>query len=339
MTDPRRKRLRRALLASAAATTVLLAAYGGLVAATLASRTALDPAYAGPAPLPPDVAARFDYPERGRPPEVVAEFNHASGWGWTSRWVQVLVTSPDDAAAHKVQIIHVSPTGAQGRRPAVVITPIMGGTDELPLLIARALARRGIHGAVVLRAETLLDGAADEARLERVLRTAIIDRRRALDWLEVQADVDPARLGALGVSLGGVTTALFAAVEPRVRASVIALAGGDLPDVIARSAEPRVARYVRERLAAGVTDAADLRRRIGVAVPSDPLALARHVDARRTLVLMARWDDVVPSDAQRRLHEALGRPASLELPTGHYSAAALLPLVLSEALGFLEERL
>lgn len=325
----------------------MLAAYTALLAATLASHTPLDPAYTGPRPLPPEVSARFDYPEAGTPPVVVAELNHDAGRGWSSRWVQVLVTTPGDAAAHKVQIIHHTSTGerggerasALGRRPAVVLSPILGGRNDVSILAARVLARRGLHASVVLRAESLLDGAQGEERLERVLRTAIIDRRRAIDWLQAQPDVDPARVGAMGASMGGVATTILAAVEPRVRASVIVLGGGDLADVITRSAEPRVSRYVRERLAAGVADRPALAARISAAVPSDPLGLAPHVDARRTLLFTARWDDVVPADAQARLHQALGRPRTYTLPTGHYTAGALLPFILWEAGDFLQRTL
>lgn len=337
---PRRRRLRRLLLGLAGALALLALAWAGAAAATLASLAPLAPGYAGPAPLSSDVAARFAYPEAGTPPQVVAEFNHERGWGWESRWVQLLVTTPGEATPHKVQLIHHAPLDPPaGRRPALVITPILGGRNEVGVLVARAAARRGLHGVVVLRAESLLDGAADEARLERVVRTAVVDRRRAIDWLEARPDVDPARIGALGASLGGVMTTILSAVEPRIRASVIALGGGDLADVIARSTEPRVERYVRERLEQAGGDVEALRGRIARALVSDPLALAPHVDARRTLVWTARRDDVVPFDAQERLHAALGRPARYELPTGHYSAALLAPVIVDASLDWLEEQL
>lgn len=335
----RRSRARRVARGAVAIVAGVLAGYGCLVAVTLASHAPLDPSYAGPRPLPPEVAARFAYPEAGTPPIVVAEFNHDAGRGWTSRWVQVLVTTPGEATPHKVQIIHHTPAEVQGPRPAVVLSPILGGRNDVSLLAARALARRGLHASVVLRAESLLAGDQGEERLERVLRTAIVDRRRAIDWLEAQPGVDPRRVGAMGASMGALATTVLAAVEPRVRASVIVLGGGDLPDVITRSDEPRVRRYVRERLAAGVPDVGDLARRISRAVVSDPLALGPHVDARRALVFTARWDEVVPADAQARLHEALGRPEAFTLPTGHYSAAALFPLIMWKAGDFLERTL
>ncbi len=303
-----------------------------------ATSAPLDPGYAGPTPLPADVLARFDYPERGTPPVVFAEFNESGGPGWTSRWVQVLVTTPGDAAPHKVQVIHLRPTGLAERAPAVVITPILGGSYGLEQVMGAALARRGLHAAIVLRAESLLgDGADDEARLERVTRTAVIDRRRAIDWLEAQPDVGA--IGALGASQGGITTVGLAAIDSRVRAAVVLLAGGDLGQLLATSDEPRVVRWREARLAHVGGDVDALAARVRAAVPSDPLALAPFVDARRVLLGLTRLDDDVPYAAQLRLCDALGGPERFTLPTGHASAALALPYLVSRATGFLEARL
>ncbi|MGE4001084.1 MAG: alpha/beta hydrolase [Planctomycetaceae bacterium] len=46
------------------------------------------------------------------------------------------------------------------------------------------------------------------------------DYRRAIDFLETRADIDPARIGILGYSMGGTQTYLLTGVEPRVRVSV-----------------------------------------------------------------------------------------------------------------------
>lgn len=306
----------------------------------VATSEPLDPGYAGPTPLPAEVLARFDYPERGRAPEVFAELDPSSGPGWTSRWVQVPVTTPGDPRPHLVQVIHLRPEGLTGRAPAVVITPILGGSYGLEQVMGAALARRGLHAAIVLRAESLLgDGSDDEARLERVTRTAVIDRRRAIDWLEAQPDVDGGAIGALGASQGGITTVGLAAVDSRVRAAVVLLAGGDLGQVLATSDEPRVVRWREARLARAGGDADALAARVRAAVTSDPLALAPHVDARRLLLGLTRLDHDVPYASQLRLCEALGRPERFTLPTGHASAALALPYLVSRATGFLEERL
>jgi dienelactone hydrolase len=336
--SPRRWR-RRALVGLGGALALALGLQLLLCGWAVATSEPLDPGYVGPRPLPADVLARFDYPERGTPPEVFAEFNPSSGSGWTSRWVQVLVTTPGDTEQHKVQIIHLRPTGLAGRRaPAVVITPILGGSYGLEQVMGAALARRGLHAAIVLRAESLLgDGTEDETRLERVTRTAVIDRRRAIDWLEAQPDVGA--IGALGASQGGITTVGLAAIDSRVQAAVVLLAGGDLGQVLSTSDEPRVVRWREARLARVGGDVDALAARVRAAVTSDPLALAPHVDARRVLFGLTRLDDDVPYAAQLRLCDALGQPERFTLPTGHASAALALPYLVSRATGFLEDRL
>jgi len=295
-----------------------------------------DPSYGGPAAVPSHVLTRFDYPERHLPARELSEFRPDAGSGWTSRWVHLTVTTPGEDEQHRVQVIHVQPDPPNDvLSAAVVVTPILGGHGELATLIARSLAQRGLHAAVVLKAESYFDGQAPVGRLERVLRTAVVDRRRTVDWLQRLPGVDPDRIGAIGVSLGGLATVLLSAVEPRVRASVVMMAGGDVGDIVTRSDEPRISRYVRETGLSPI----ELRDAIRAAVTSDPLTLAPFVDARRLLVFQTRFDTTVPSDRQEQLWEALGRPQRYVLPTGHYSAAVYLPFALPRALDFLEAEL
>lgn len=326
-----RRRLRRVALGG------LLGLVATLVGLRLLVRhDPLDPAYAGPRALAPEVAARFAYRELGAPAPELSSFRHAPGSRWSTRWVHLEVTTPGEDAPHRVQVIHYRPEGrAPARRAAVVITPILGARDELPGLLGAALAASGLHAAVVLRAETILDPAAPEARIERVLRTAVVDRRRTVDWLQGLPEVDPARIGACGASLGGITTALLCAVEPRIRAGAVLLAGGDLPRVLVESDEPRIARWRAER---GL-DPAALGARLAAEVESDPLLLAPAVDARRLLVVQARFDAAVPAACQERLWEALGRPERWVLPTGHRSAGVYLPWLVPLLVEFFQERL
>ena len=47
------------------------------------------------------------------------------------------------------------------------------------------------------------------------------DVMRAIDWIETRKDLDPARIGCMGISGGGTCTAFAAALEPRIRAAMI----------------------------------------------------------------------------------------------------------------------
>lgn len=50
-----------------------------------------------------------------------------------------------------------------------------------------------------------------------------IEHRRVVDYLATRADIDTARIGAAGLSLGGTMTFILGAVEPRIKAGVAGL--------------------------------------------------------------------------------------------------------------------
>jgi dienelactone hydrolase len=53
------------------------------------------------------------------------------------------------------------------------------------------------------------------------------DYRRAIDYLETRSEIDKARIGAIGYSMGGAQTFLLTGVEPRIKASVAVAAPAD----------------------------------------------------------------------------------------------------------------
>jgi fermentation-respiration switch protein FrsA (DUF1100 family) len=61
-----------------------------------------------------------------------------------------------------------------------------------------------------------------------------IDLQSAVDYLETRDDVDPERIGAFGLSLGGSVAILAAAKDPRIRAVVADSAFSDATNVISR---------------------------------------------------------------------------------------------------------
>jgi pimeloyl-ACP methyl ester carboxylesterase len=57
------------------------------------------------------------------------------------------------------------------------------------------------------------------------------DIGRSIDYLETRADVSTDRLAYYGVSFGGAMGAVMPAVEPRIRVSLLVVAGLDFPPV------------------------------------------------------------------------------------------------------------
>ena len=58
------------------------------------------------------------------------------------------------------------------------------------------------------------------AQLRDLVIQNVIEHRRVIDYLETRADIDTARVGMLGLSLGGMTTFFLGSVDSRVKAGV-----------------------------------------------------------------------------------------------------------------------
>ena len=74
--------------------------------------------------------------------------------------------------------------------------------------------------------------SADIERTVTSMRQGICDVRRGISWLASRSDIDRARLGVAGISLGGIVASVAVAVDPAVRDGVFLLAGGDLSQIL-----------------------------------------------------------------------------------------------------------
>jgi len=240
---------------------------------------------------------------------------------------------------HEVITLEWFETTRPGRSPAVLVYPILGGDYPLERGFCRYFAEHGFHAVLVYRAKFKFSRERGMEYLEGLLRQAVIKDRQTVDWLETLPQVDAGRLGAFGISMGGMNAVLTAAVEPRLRAHVIALAGGPLAEILRDThdtvvTKPRT-RYVSER---GIT-LEQLHAEARAEVRSDPLALAPAVEASAVLMISAVFDRSIPRRNSDQLWEALGRPERLWLPLGHYTSYLLVPYVRAQALRFLRSRL
>ena len=122
------------------------------------------------------------------------------------------------------------------RAPLLVQVNGLDSTKEMKHLVGLPawLARRGVSSLVVDQ-----PGTGEALRLHGM--TARFDSEhwasRVVDWLEMRADVDPARIGMEGVSLGGYYCPRAVAFEPRFVAGVCWGANHNWRDVQKRRLE------------------------------------------------------------------------------------------------------
>jgi len=116
-------------------------------------------------------------------------------------------------------------------------------------------------------------------------------------------------------------TTILAAVEPRIKVSVLGLAAGQIPEILLASQDKAIRKrrvnYMKEN---GLTEEQVLAQ-LKEAIVSEPMAFAPAVDPKRVLMIVGLFDRVLGMGRSMGLWRALGKPKLLLLPTGHYTAA------------------
>jgi dienelactone hydrolase len=148
-----------------------------------------------------------------------------------------------DGGIERVPVLVVRPASDKGPRPAVIVLHGTGGDKEKMHSWLVELAERGMIGVAIdaryhgERAGGSAGATAYNEAITRAWKTTpgqvqehpfyydtCWDLWRALDYLETRSDVDPKRIGMIGISMGGIETWLAAAVDERVAVAVPAIA-------------------------------------------------------------------------------------------------------------------
>jgi dienelactone hydrolase len=130
-----------------------------------------------------------------------------------------------------------------------------------------------------------------------------IDYRRGLDYLKGRPEIDSARIGALGYSMGGTQTFLLTGVDPRIKAAV----------ACATPADP-------------AADSIIAPRRFAPAIGSRPF-----------LMVMGRNDEMCKPDEAERVFHSIGSPhAKLSFYDGTHKIG---PAFVPEAVAWLKNAL
>lgn len=212
----------------------------------------------------------------------------------------------------------------QSEGPALVLLPHLEGTGRLARYVTRRFSRSGYQVFAVLPPARARREEPSPGVLMQVLRDRIRTGRLAV---QLAADrLRPSCMVVLGVSVGALAAVAVSALEPEVDGLIVALGGADLRLIASQSSDPllRAMRIDEDDVPIDLPPE-ELRR-------VDPLTWSAHLDPRRVLLLSARWDQVMPQASKAALRKALGDPAEIEYPSGHFSFAAFLPFAVSASI-------
>jgi fermentation-respiration switch protein FrsA (DUF1100 family) len=223
---------------------------------------------------------------------------------------------PQSAVVHSRTGIPIAATFFPGsRRTTLVLSHGYGDNQALMLPYAAFLHQAGFSVLIYdMRSRGRSGGdAVTLGALEP------LDLLSIIDYVARRPDVDAARIGALGVSLGGSTTLLAAARDTRIRAVVDDSGFSDAPAVIDSSFEHFIG---LPAFPFGPVTVAIASRRVGVDVarirPVDEVA---RISPRPLLIIHCLGDTVVPPLNSERIFAAAGNPKQLwEIPTGGHIA-------------------
>jgi dienelactone hydrolase len=124
---------------------------------------------------------------------------------------------------------------SRGRRPAVIALHGTGGSKANMLSLCRKLATNGFVAVAIdgrYHGERTKAGRGAEEYNEAIARAwrdgrehpfyydTVWDVMRLVDYLKTRKDIDPKRIGLIGISKGGIETYLAAAVDKRIAVAV-----------------------------------------------------------------------------------------------------------------------
>jgi len=207
----------------------------------------------------------------------------------------------------------------------IVQLPILGGDYGPSRLVFEYLADKGFNVLFFERKDAVFNPDQGIDRTLNVLHRTVVDVRRGIDWWLAQPEIDPDKLGILGISMGGFISSLIMAVDARIKAGVFALNGGNLPELLLRTKEGEVVDFrlaIQERF--GWDDKEFLEAAQKMLWDVDPLHYAPNLDPAKILHISPRFDMVVPFDLADQWYKAAHKPKRIILPTGHYSSGLFI---------------
>lgn len=307
----------------------------GLLGGTGCCHFAAKAPTAPPPPLPAITVAEFAHTHDGRAAlsETVLETNAQ----FTVKRVELSVLPGGGALERSVVFDYYLPV-RKGLAPVILVLPVSGGDYELERHFAKHFARQGL-AALIMHREKKPPGPTKLEDFDPSLRRSVFDHKRVLDWVEVQPELDERRIGVFGVSLGGIKGALLVALDERVRAAVLGLAGSDLPFILSHTTERSIQRQRAAVLRERQWSPEQLQKELRQVIMCDPLYYAAHTDPRKVLLVLAACDTVVPFKKGWELRAKMNRPETILVPAGHYSALVFIPYIRHQTVDFFREKL
>lgn len=227
--------------------------------------------------------------------------------------------------------------------PVVFQTPILGRFAFLEDLFferrfSRFFAAQGFFSVLIDRPIFDFDPNSGLEQIQRYLENSLQRNQAVLETIRHFKQADTSKMASFGMSFGAIINFLWASEEKRLKANAFALAGGNLPEIFLASQDPLMKSYRKAALDFCKGDANALQSSLQKIFTRDPLQAASKLNSEKNLLILAKYDRVVPYANGLALAEKF--PASVvTLPFGHYLSVLAAPILKWKISAFLKEKL
>jgi esterase/lipase len=179
---------------------------------------------------------------------------------------------------------------------------------------------------------------------------SVVDIRQIIDWAITEEGISRERIAVIGLSLGGIISAIAMAVDERIKAGVLMVTGGNSEKIVQTSRisafrkhykhskaeyneiQERYLRYLAEVAKRGLENVEPDTN----SFLTDPMTFAHLLRQRPLLMINAHWDEFIPKEATLDFWEACDKPSISWYPATHSSVWLWYPLILRQILGFIK---
>jgi cephalosporin-C deacetylase-like acetyl esterase len=256
--------------------------------------------------------------------KLLAPFNYDASKPLNPRWVE-LQGNPsfrlykvfyDSVNGEKVPALFFEPTKAAAPYPCIIMQHGYSSNKESAKGMGMLDLTRAGYAVFAIDAQYHGERKAPgkdifstdiESDAKAMVQT-VIDLRRAVDLLQRRQGVDPNRISYIGVSMGAILGAIFAGVEPRVKAPVLVVGGGDWKTLVGRS-KIGPAIKLRGEIESGRIASVDALA--GKLAYVEPLNFIWRVSPRPVLLINNKHDTIVPTEANKLLQQAAREPKEI----------------------------
>jgi cephalosporin-C deacetylase-like acetyl esterase len=281
----------------------------------------------------------------------------------TSRWLRYEV---DFDTAHPTRYQETNTVHGEyfqpkdiDRAPLVILVHGIGDQSIIPCrFLARNLVKRGIACFIPYLVfhssrmpQTLKERApylTSEEWFEGY-QNSVIEIRQVIDFAAERKEINTARVAVVGISLGGIVSAIAMGVDERIKAGVFIVSGGNSEIITWRSKTDvyrkklvcteeechRIHTYYPQYLAEVAEKGFENVTPIKQCFLIDTNTFGHYLQGRSVLMINALWDKYIPKEATLSFWGASGKPSIIWLPAGHTTIWLWYPLITRRIASFL----